>query len=78
MKYTREVLADAAARSKSVAEVMRVLGARPSGGLHAHLRRKMTAFGINTDHFLGQGHARGTSPRRTTPAEILVPTQVEE
>jgi transposase/5-methylcytosine-specific restriction endonuclease McrA len=72
-KYTRDMLASAVAASTSMAGVMRHLGVRLNGGAHAHLRRRITALGIDTSHFLGIAHARGTrSPRRKRPDEILI------
>ena len=73
MKYTPEMLADAAKRSTTMAGVLRLLGIRPSGGAHAHIRRRLNGFGIDTTHFTGQGHTRGQpSSNRLTPYEILV------
>jgi 5-methylcytosine-specific restriction endonuclease McrA len=72
-KYTRYMLTAAVAASTSMAGVMRHLGLRLNGGSHAHLRRRITALGIDTSHFLGIAHARGTrSPRRKRPDEILI------
>lgn len=73
VKYTREILAEAVTASTSMAGVLRFLGLRVTGGAHAHLRRRIDQFGIDTSHFLGFGHARGSvSPRRRLPGEILV------
>jgi hypothetical protein len=58
-KYTPEVLAAAAAQSRSIAEVLRVLGLRPTGGSHAHISRQLKRMGIDTTHFTGQVHNRG-------------------
>jgi transposase-like protein len=72
-KYTRAMLVDAVAASTSMADVLRHLGLALNGGTHAHLRRRITQFGIDTSHFLGRAHARGTSsPRRRDAAAILV------
>lgn len=69
-KYTREVLTEAVAHSVSIADVMRFLGLRPTGGSHAHLSRTIKAFGIDTSHF----RKLPTQPRRRrrSAAEILV------
>ena len=73
MKYTEEILAAAAAQSASVAGVLRVLGVAQSGGMHAHISRRMKALGVDTTHFTGMGHRFGvSSPRRKRAAEILV------
>jgi transposase/predicted RNA-binding Zn-ribbon protein involved in translation (DUF1610 family) len=53
--------------------VLRHLGLRQNGGAHAHLRRRITQFGIDTSHFLGKAHARGVpSNQRRAHHEILV------
>lgn len=73
MKYTREMLVAAVAKSTSMAGVMRELSSRPSGGLRAHLRRRIDREGIDTSHFLGRGHGRGTvSNNRLSSQAILI------
>ena len=73
VKYTREMLAQAVTASESMSDVLRFLGLRLNGGSHAHLRRRLDHFGIDTSHFLGRAHARGkANPRRRRPDEILV------
>jgi hypothetical protein len=72
-KYTPEILEDAARRSHSIAGVMRILGIPPSGGNYMHIKRRMVHFGIDTSHFLGQGHNLGKVPsNRKCAAELLV------
>jgi hypothetical protein len=71
--YTREVLAAAVAASVSMAAVLRHLGLPLNGGSHAHLRRRITALDIDTTHFLGRAHLRGTpNTARRTPEQVLV------
>ncbi|MDV7244544.1 MULTISPECIES: HNH endonuclease [Rhodococcus] len=73
MKYTREVLEQAVAESTSVAGVIRFLGLRPSGGMQAHLSRRIRKFGIDTTHFTGQAHTKGKPAKnRMTWEEILI------
>ncbi|GAB1689665.1 HNH endonuclease [Krasilnikovia sp. M28-CT-15] len=73
VKYTREVLAEAAAASYSVAGVLRFLGIRQTGGSHTHISRQLTRFGIDTAHFTGQAHNRGLPGRhRLSPDQRLV------
>ena len=73
VKYTRELLAEAAAASMSVAGVLRFLGVAPTGGAHAHISRRLRAFGVDTAHFTGSAYNRGhASPKRQSAAEILV------
>ncbi|MFF3666861.1 hypothetical protein [Microtetraspora malaysiensis] len=71
-KYTPELLAEAAANSLSIADVLRHLRIRWSGA-----RTRTSAAASNTSastsHFLGQAHSRGTwSPARRPATEILV------
>lgn len=70
--YSDEQLARAAARSISYAGVLRELGVPVTGGQHAHLARRIRAAGIDTSHFLGQAHFRGTSRPCRPPEEVLV------
>jgi predicted RNA-binding Zn-ribbon protein involved in translation (DUF1610 family) len=72
-KYTREVLEEAVAASASIAGVLRHLGVPWSGGMHAHISRRIKFFELDTRHFTGSGHNRGLiSPQRLTPGQILV------
>lgn len=71
-KYTPELLAGAAAQSRSIAEVLRVLGLRQSGGSHAHISRQLKRFDIDITHFNGQVHNRGARGLyRMSPAKRL-------
>jgi hypothetical protein len=73
VRYTREMLSEAVAASTSMAGVMRHLGLRQTGGAHAHLRRRITTMGIDTAHFLGSAHYRGThSLNRLSADQILI------
>jgi hypothetical protein len=45
--------------SQSVAEVMRRLGIRPAGGSHAHIRKRLAFFEIDTSHFVGKRWSAG-------------------
>lgn len=72
-KYTPEMLAAAAAISLSIADVLRHLGITIAGGNYTHISRQLKRFGIDTTHFLGQGHYRGQpSPRRLHPEQVLI------
>jgi 5-methylcytosine-specific restriction endonuclease McrA len=59
MKYTKEVLAEAVAASASIAGVLRYLRLPWAGGTHAHISRRIRAFGLDTWHFTGQAHNKG-------------------
>ncbi|MCA2175485.1 hypothetical protein LDL08_04735 [Nonomuraea glycinis] len=72
-KYTQEMLTEAAAGARSVADVLRYLGIRWAGGSHAHISRRLKHFNIDTSHFVGQAHGRGRrSPAVRSYQEILV------
>lgn len=57
-KYPPERLAELAAESRSVSEVLRKLGLPILGGHHTHISRQLKQFGIDTSHFTrcGQHH----------------------
>lgn len=74
-RYPPELLAEAAAHSESVCGVARYLEVTAVGGTVAHLARQLRKYGVDTSHFTGQGHARGTrSPKRRPADQILVQT----
>jgi len=59
-KYSKELLAQLAAESRSINEVCKKLGAIRSGGSsHRWVRKKLQDYGIDTAHFLGQKWAKG-------------------
>ena len=60
-KYTREKLESAAQASTSIAGVLRYLGLRQAGGTQAHIGRLLKQFEIDTTHFTGQAHLRGSA-----------------
>ncbi|WKK21713.1 HNH endonuclease signature motif containing protein [Streptomyces olivoreticuli] len=74
VRWTREVLEAAVAKSVSVNGVLRHLGIEVVGGHHAHISRRIRSFGIDTSHFrppTRTGASMGTR-RRSTPQELLV------
>lgn len=65
--------AEAAANSLSIADVLRYLGIKWTGGAHAHISRRLKAHGIDTSHFRRVSPNKGVpSPRRLRPEQILV------
>ncbi|MFI9149925.1 HNH endonuclease [Streptomyces sp. NPDC053367] len=64
--YTREVLAQAAARSTGIREMLEHLGVPPSDSLYSHIKKKLAQWEIDTSHFTA---VRGGS--RVIPAEPL-------
>lgn len=74
--WTDEDLAAVLAASTSVAEVLRSLGYRPSGGMHRFILGHIQELGLPTAHFTGRGWNKGrrggsAAPKRSLD-EILV------
>lgn len=63
IKYTKEILEGVAKDSKSVAEVMRRLDIKVSGGSSSHIRRRLNLYEISTEHFTGQASMTGVVPK---------------
>jgi 5-methylcytosine-specific restriction endonuclease McrA len=73
VKYTQELLTEAVANSISVADVLRYLQITWSGGMHAHISRRIKQLGIDTSHFKRIPSNKGKpSAHRLTPEQILV------
>lgn len=73
IKYTKELLEDAVAKSFSIAGVLRQLGLRQAGGTQSYIGAKLKKLNIDTSHFTGQGHNKGKkSNNRKNADEILI------
>ncbi|UYP20387.1 HNH endonuclease [Rhodococcus sp. Z13] len=59
MKYTKEILEEAVARSTSIAGVLRHLGLKQAGGTQANIRGRIELYGLDTSHFRGTAHRKG-------------------
>ncbi len=71
--YSDENITLAVKASTSMAQVMRQLGMKLTGGSQAHLTRRVRALELDTSHFLGAGWSKGQPARnRLTTTEILV------
>ncbi|MFD2355064.1 hypothetical protein ACFSTC_46120 [Nonomuraea ferruginea] len=66
-KYTRAMLAEAAATSLSVADVLRRLGIRWTGGSHAHISRSAEALRHRHLPFRGEGARQGQEISHPAP-----------
>ncbi|AOT59087.1 hypothetical protein A4G23_01918 [Streptomyces rubrolavendulae] len=66
--YSRERLAEAAARSHSIREMLEHLGYPAHDSPFGHIRRKLDAFGIDTSHFTGGRGYGGSVPDRESLA----------
>ena len=54
-----DLMADAVARSRSIAGVLRLLGLRVAGANYDTVKGAVVRFGLNTSHWTGQGHRKG-------------------
>ena len=50
-KYSRDVLAPLVASSRSISEVIRKLGLKPSGGNYRHINARVRFAKLDTSHF---------------------------
>ena len=66
-KYTPELLGPVVARNISMRGVLDELGLKRTGGNYRHIRQRIEAHTIDTSHFLGQAHYRGTT-KESEPA----------
>ena len=69
-KYTRAVLAPVVARARSLAEVIRAFGLRPTGGNYRHFKAVIFKAGLDTGHFDGTSSV-ALRPIRTYSYEEL-------
>lgn len=65
-KYTKDAVAPIVAQSRSMAEVIKAFGLKPTGGNYTHIRSIIKKFSLDTSHFSGQGWNKGG----TTTAKI--------
>lgn len=73
MKYTKELLQEAALASHSVSGVVRFLGLKAAGGTHSHMSKRLKDHNIDTSHFTGRVHNKGkTALNKKTAADILI------
>lgn len=74
-RWSDDDLQRAVSSSRSIAEVLRVLGLRAAGGNYEHVARRARALAFDTSHFLGAGWNKGLkhNPRPMVPlSEVLV------
>lgn len=74
VQYTRERLAEAAARCSDIEEVIAFFGTRPYGNLRGHLFRRFDHFGIDVSHMPRQSRTYGAPPK---PADAELRRAVE-
>ncbi|MFJ4980535.1 HNH endonuclease [Streptomyces coeruleorubidus] len=73
-KWTKEILQAAVSASANTNDVLRHLGLELVGGHHAHISRRIKAYGIDTSHFVPvvRTERMRHNQRRRTAEEILV------
>ncbi|MCX5226459.1 HNH endonuclease signature motif containing protein [Streptomyces sp. NBC_00233] len=64
-KYTDSAIAEAVATSTTLREVVQKLGVPPATGTLSHIRRRITAAGIDTSHFPGLNRSTADLPFTT-------------
>lgn len=71
--FSQDELTRAVAESRGLAGVMRALGLPPFNGAgRAEVARSIDAYGLSTEHFVGQGHRLDIpSPSRKSADEVL-------
>lgn len=75
-KYTKELLTPIVKESLSLAEVIKKLGIKWSGGQQQNIKRWIKFYEIDTSHFLGQAASFGSrhkgGPKKKLWQEILI------
>lgn len=59
MKIEEKILRVAVASNTSLAGVIAALDMKVTGAAYERVKKAITHYGIQTDHFLGQGWSRG-------------------
>ena len=72
VKYDEQRLREAVAKSKTMREVILVMGGKYSGGLCTHLRFQMKKFSISTEHFAAARREDPCFNRKLHPEDVLV------
>lgn len=70
-KYTDEQIIEAANQSRSVLDVMRLIGASvTSGGVHKHISGRIKALGVDTSHFVPYSVEIGARRKASTNLKL--------
>lgn len=75
VRYTRELLAKAAASCSTIDEVVAFLGVQPYGYLRCYLLKRFKHFGIDVTHF---HHCGSFTRQRTRPESSILRRAVQE
>lgn len=72
-KYTKELIENAIIGATCIADVMKNLGLKRSGGSHSHLTKRIKYYNIDISHFTGKTASKGrASVRKKKPNEVLI------
>lgn len=71
-KYTKEVLKEASSNCFSIAQTIRNLGLKPSGGNHRHISKLIRYYNIDVSHHTGQAHSKGKNKNNYLPIQKVV------
>lgn len=69
-KWEIAVLTDAVRASRSIASTLRCLGLRPAGANYEALKREVRLLGLDTSHWTGKGHRRGSTIPVASPRPL--------
>ena len=58
--WTKDQFINAVKTSYSIAQVLRKLKLRPAGGNYLTVKRFIQKWNLNTSHWTGQGHRKGS------------------
>ena len=58
-KYSDQDIIDAVKSSKSIAQVLKKLALKPTGGNYKSMYHQFKRLSLDTSHFTGQGHLKG-------------------
>jgi DNA-directed RNA polymerase subunit RPC12/RpoP len=78
VKYTRELLQQAVATSKTLAGTLRALGIKNSSGMSGHIHKRIRDYGIDTSHFTLTRPPEWGESRRKPPEHYLRERPVTE
>lgn len=71
IRYTKEILEPLVIKSQSVSDVLRFLNLRIDGGTHAHVKRRIKSFGIDTSHFKSNARKGKVAFNRLSALEYI-------
>lgn len=74
-KYTKELLQEVVKKAESVADVIRKLGLRESGGNFSHIKKRIVEYGLDISHFISTATGpplRSFGKSKKSPDDILV------